>query len=143
MLRNTALFLILGSILAALTIISCGPRPASRGAQVYADYCTRCHGTDGAGGEGLYGLVGRAIWTMPKDSLVRTLVYGAGGSRMTEKDGVRMGMPPAPYTDEEIAEVATYVYSAIGKRTVTVTVQDVQAVRRAQAERLRMLKEVR
>ncbi len=143
MLRNTALFLVLGSIIAALTIISCGPQATSRGEQLYADYCFRCHGAQGAGGEGLYSLVGRPIWTMPKDSLVRTLAYGAGGSTMTETDGVRMGMPPAPYTDDEIAEVATYVYSAIGKRTVSVTVQDVQAVRRAQAERLRMLKEAR
>ncbi len=141
--RNTARFLVLLACAAVIPLFAgCTSRPASRGERIYAEYCQRCHGENGAGGEGLYTLVGRPIWLMPKDSLLRTLAYGASGSATSAHD-VRMGMPPIPYTDEEIADVATYVFDAVGKRTVKVTVDDVRAVRAAQQERLRKLREAR
>lgn len=127
---NTALFL----ALTATTVIlaSCTGKQESvskRAADVYEQYCLRCHGTDGSGGDSPYDIRKREIWRKPPQELLRVLAFGASGRTVYGEPGVRLGMPPAPYSDEDLAAVAMYAMREIGGRDVTVTAADVALVR--------------
>lgn len=141
MIRNTALFLGLVAIAAVLWSVSgdAVPEPSnSRGAAVYREYCYRCHGMEGEGGEGRFPIRGKALWTMSVDTVIATITFGATGSLRPNDEGVRKGMPPAPYNDADIAEVTSYVMRVIGKRNELVTATDVARVKREHLEALRL-----
>jgi mono/diheme cytochrome c family protein len=43
------------------TLSACAPKPEAVGRDLYADYCTSCHGVSGRGDGPLAGSVGRAV----------------------------------------------------------------------------------
>lgn len=140
MIRNTALFLGLVVIAAVVWSVSgdaVPEPPTSRGAAVYREYCFRCHGTDGEGGEGRFPLRNRSLWSMNVDTVITTIAFGASGALRPNDQGVRKGMPPAPYNDADVAEVTSYVMRSIAKRSVTVSAEDVARVKREHLEALR------
>lgn len=135
---NTALFLILVAttvVLATRDGVS-EPRP-ERGREVYDQYCLRCHGSDGSGGKGPYDIRSRAIWKSSPRELIRVLAFGASGRTVYGEPGVRLGMPPAPYSDEDLAAVAMYAMQNIGGRTVKISAADVALVKSAQRNTLK------
>ncbi len=140
MIRNTALFLGLVAIAAVVWSVSgdAVPEPPNgRGAAVYREYCFRCHGANGEGGEGRYPLQGRSLWSMDIDTVITTIAFGASGALRPNDQGVRQGMPPAPYNDADVAEVTSYVMRLIAKRSAIVTAEDVARVKREHLEALR------
>lgn len=141
MIRNTALFLGLVAIAIVLWSVSgdAGPEPPnSRGAAVYREYCYRCHGMNGEGGDGRFPLRDKAIWAKGVDTVITTIAYGASGALRTNDQGVRKGMPPAPYNDADIAEVTMYAMRVIANRPTTVSAADVARVKREHLEVLRL-----
>lgn len=141
MIRNTALFLGLVAIAAVLWSVSgdAVPEPPnSRGAAVYREYCYRCHGMDGEGGDDRFPIRQKALWSMSVDTVIITIAFGASGALPPNGQGVRKGMPPAPYNDADIAEVTMYVMRVIGKRSVKITATDVARVKREHLDALRI-----
>ncbi len=130
--RNSALFLGLLAIAVVVWSVSgdADPEPpTNRGAALYQDYCYRCHGSRGEGGDGRYPIRNKQIWSMGVDTVITTIAFGASGSVHPSANGARKGMPPAPYSDAEIAEVTMFVMQTIANRTVTVTAADVARVK--------------
>ena len=140
MIRNTALFL--GLVAMAVLLWSSSddalPEPSnSRGATVYQEYCYRCHGTNGEGGQGRFPIRDKALWTLGVDTVISTIIFGARGDVRSNEHGIRTGMPPAPYNDADIAELTMHVMRLIAKRPISVTPADVARVKQQHIEALR------
>lgn len=111
----------------------------ARGAQVYAEYCVRCHGEDGAGG-GISSAVvpdirPRSIWSSNSDTLLVILAFGM--ATQYSSDSVVRTMPPAPYNNADIAAVATYISTHLGGVDRTFTANDVQRAKVVHQQRIR------
>ncbi|MEC5405452.1 cytochrome c [Paraburkholderia sp. MPAMCS5] len=104
------------------------------GAGVYASYCARCHQMDGAGVPQKYPrLAGNpAVLAESTTSLVRLLVEG-GESPHTETGPEPHKMPSfaSKLTDNEMAQVLTFVRNTWGNVAAPVTSREVSSVRKA------------
>jgi nitrite reductase (NO-forming) len=105
------------------------------GERVYAANCAACHQ---AGGEGVPGvfppLAGSDFLNADKGRAVRTVVRGLDGPitvNGARYDGI---MPALLLSDDDVANVLTYVYSAWGNAGLTVEPAEVRAVRGAGGE---------
>ena len=109
-----------------------------RGAEVYAEYCVRCHGEDGSGntvGLPVPDIRGRSLWSETSDTLLFIVAFGM--VTHYSGDSVVRTMPPAPYGDADLAAVASYVSKHIGKVDRTFTASDAARVRAAYKEALK------
>ncbi|MCX6140952.1 MAG: cytochrome c [Candidatus Kapabacteria bacterium] len=137
--KSSAALLILAVAAIVITVVvsANGQSSTDRGREVYTQYCQRCHGADGAGGKGLYKIQGRQVWQQSSREIILVLAFGASGRTVYGEAGLRLGMPPAPYSDADLAAVAVYAMKTIGKRGVTVRTEDVVAVKQAHLSELR------
>lgn len=109
---------------------------ADRGEEVFAEYCVRCHGSDGKGARpDVPNIAAREFWQNNSDTLLFILAFGMDTDYST--DSIVRTMPPIPYNDADIAAVATYVSEHIGNNPQTFTVEDVQRVKSKHREALR------
>lgn len=104
------------------------------GEQVYAQVCVTCHQENGEGLRGLYPPLAGSDW-MDKDSetLIKILLHGLMGE--IEVKGIKYNNIMSPWgvvlSDEEIANVLTYVRSSWGNTGAPVTSEEVKVVRDA------------
>ena len=113
-----------------------GLRSASSGAQLFSANCASCHGYNAQGTkDGYYPSLfsNSATAGGTTSNLLATILYGV--DRKTEAGHVFM--PPFgtqvnamnPLTNEEIAQLANYVFKQHGESTLQVTPADVQVIR--------------
>ena len=104
---------------------------AIQGKQIYYKYCLSCHQADGSGVPGMYPSLKKSeIIPKDPDSLIAILLHGLSGE--IEVDGIVYNsvMPPHNYlTDQEIADVLTYIRSEIAGNSASVSSEDVKNVR--------------
>jgi mono/diheme cytochrome c family protein len=109
-----------------------GVQPPEEGAKLYRRHCVQCHGESGEGAPGAYPrLAGnRAVLLDPPTNLVRVLLAG-GFPPATAGNPRPYGMPPfaTVLSDDEVAEVASYVRLAWGNRALPVSAFEVQRYR--------------
>jgi mono/diheme cytochrome c family protein len=91
------------------------------GAQVYANKCTFCHGADGLGGDRGPAHAGNPELAYAPYTVSRIL-YGYGYKKMPSY--------ASRLTDEEIADVATYIRNSWGNNFGAVSSEWVAAARR-------------
>ena len=103
----------------------------ARGQMVYTKFCLTCHQVDGSGVPNLNPPLIRTKWTLgSKTVLIQQVLKGSSGK--VEIDGDRFGntMPPLKtLTDQQIADVLTYVRISFGNKASMVTTTEVKAVR--------------
>jgi mono/diheme cytochrome c family protein len=112
-----------------------------RGATIYNELCSQCHGPDGRGTpvEGAAGatlappLVASNRVLGHRDYVIKTLLYGMTGPIDGRNYGVMV--PMGTNSDEWIAAVASYIRSGFGSGSWLVTPADVARVRSATASR--------
>jgi mono/diheme cytochrome c family protein len=101
------------------------------GKVIYNTYCLACHQTDGSGVPGLYPPLRKADWeALDNEQLINILLQGVSGE--IEVDGMVYNgqMPAHQYlTDEQIADVLTYLRSEYGKITNEITPAEVSSKR--------------
>ncbi len=102
-----------------------------RGKQIYESYCKTCHQANGQGIPGVYPPVAKADYLQNKQQTIHALVFGLSGPITVNGKKYNGVMPPAPYNDEDIAAVLTYVYNSFGNPGGIVTAEEVAAVRKA------------
>ncbi|QGZ64653.1 cytochrome c [Paraburkholderia acidisoli] len=103
-----------------------------RGADMYLDSCSACHRMNGRGASGVFpSLVNNAMVTQANpDSLIAVIL---AGSRLpsTQTAPSPLAMPGFGwrYSDDDVAQLATFVRSSWGNQGPAITAKDVAAVR--------------
>lgn len=103
----------------------------TRGQAVYGKYCLTCHQPDGSGVPDLNPPLTKNKWTMgSKTVLIEQIIKGSNGKVEIDGETFRNTMPPLPtLTDQQIADVLTYVRNNFGNKASTVTPSEVKTVR--------------
>ncbi len=102
-----------------------------RGKQIYESYCRTCHQANAQGIPGMYPPLAGSDFLTNKQQVIHALVFGLSGPITVKGKTYNGVMPPAPYNDEDIAAVLTYVYNSFGNPGGIVTAEEVAAVRKA------------
>jgi nitrite reductase (NO-forming)/hydroxylamine reductase len=105
--------------------------PSSKGRTVYLSSCAACHGPTGQGlAPAFPPLAGSDYLPGNRESVIKGILYGQQGPitvNGTTYDGV---MPAFGHlTDDEIAAVATYVFTSWGNSLEPVSAAEVAALR--------------
>lgn len=103
----------------------------ARGQIVYSKFCLSCHQADGSGVPNMNPPLIKTKWTLgSKAVMIQQVLKGSNGKVEIDGDTFRNTMPPLPtLTDQQIADVLTYVRNNFGNKASVVTVAEVKAVR--------------
>jgi mono/diheme cytochrome c family protein len=127
--------------LLVLALISCGgnKKPADEttadpGREIYMKYCLACHQAPGSGVSGMYPTLQKTDWVNgDKSRLISLLLNGQQGEITVNGQVFRGIMPTHQYlTDEQIADVLTYVRSNFGNTANAVLPEEVASIRQKQ-----------
>ena len=130
-------------VLLVLTQISCvgNKKPAEEittdpGQEIYTKYCMACHQASGSGVSGMYPTLQKTDWVHgDKSRLIGLLLNGQQGEIKVNGQVFRGVMPTHQYlTDEQIANVLTYVRSNFGNTTDAVLPEEVANIRQKQPD---------
>ena len=112
---------------------------AQDGGQLYATYCSACHGPDGKGAPGAnFPALSGSPWVAgPADRAVKIVLHGLEGPVEVMGKSFNLAMPPqgAVLPDENIAAILTYVRSSFGNKETPVTQEAVAKLRAGTANR--------
>jgi len=103
-----------------------------RGKKIYADQCLTCHQVDGGGVQEMNPPLMKTKWVLgDKAHLVQIVIQGLkGGEVEIDGDKFHSVMPPHPdLTDQQIADLLTYVRNSFGNKASAVRVSEVKAAR--------------
>lgn len=102
-----------------------------RGKAVYATFCLACHQVDGSGVGNLNPPLIQNNWVLgPKNVLIEQVLNGSKGKVEIDGETFHNAMPPLPnLTDQQIADVITYVRNSFGNKASRVTPVEVKQVR--------------
>ena len=118
------------------TKLQAGNEP-SRGAQVYVDNCAACHRTDGKGYENAFPAIAGnpSVLANSATSLVHLVLAGAQ-LPSTEQRPSNLGMPGIAdrLSDDEVAQLVTFMRQSWGNQASGVTAAQVAAVRKNLAQ---------
>jgi mono/diheme cytochrome c family protein len=103
----------------------------ARGKQVYLTQCLACHQVDAAGVQGMNPPLIKTKFVLgDKPSLVKIVLNGMTGAVDINGDTYHNVMAPhSELTDQQIADVLTYVRNSFGNKASAVTVAQVKAIR--------------
>ena len=105
----------------------------TRGQVVYTKFCLSCHQVDGSGVPNLNPPLIRTKWTLgSKTVLIEQVLKGSNGKVEIDGETFHNTMPPLATTlsDQQIADVLTYVRNNFGNKASMVTPAEVKAVRK-------------
>lgn len=111
------------------------------GQQVYATICLACHQPTGAGLPGMFPPLAGSDWITAKkpDRLIRLVLHGVAGPISVNGRPFPTPAPIMPpqstLTDQQVADVLTYVRAAFGNGATQVSAGEVAAVRQAEVTR--------
>jgi mono/diheme cytochrome c family protein len=102
-----------------------------RGKQVYLEQCLACHQADAGGVQGMNPPLVKTKWVLgDKTSLVQVVLKGMTGEVDINGDTYHNVMAPhSDLTDQQIADVLTYVRNNFGNKASVVTAGEVKAIR--------------
>lgn len=101
-----------------------------RGKKVYLSSCFACHMQDGKGLPNIFPpLADSDYLRADKERAIRVVLKGLSGPITVNGKSYNNLMPPQEFTNEQIADVLTYVMNAWGNDYGTVTVAEVKQVR--------------
>ena len=129
--KATIYFSAVVMLLMAIASLQIDKATMERGKKVYTQYCAACHQADGGGVPGLNPPVIKTPHVLgSKTKLIRIILKGMNTHE--EIDGEVYSNTMAPHnhlTDQQIADVLTYVRNSFGNKAVAITPGDVKYVR--------------
>jgi mono/diheme cytochrome c family protein len=120
---------------ASPSIASSAPEAGAmgRGAEVYSDACASCHLDNGIGQSRLFPPLGKdAMLQQPDPTGLEHLILGGTRVGVSASRPSPLGMPSFAWklTDQEIADVSTYIRNTWGNQAAPVTAAEVSALRK-------------
>ncbi len=102
-----------------------------RGKKVYSEQCLSCHQVDGGGVQNMNPPLIKTKWILgDKTKLIQVVLKGMKGETEINGDIYHNVMAPhGDLTDEQIADVLTYVRNSFGNKASAVTPAQVKRVR--------------
>lgn len=101
----------------------------ARGKRIYETSCFACHQTNGQGLPGAFPPLAKSDYLNDKNKAISAVIHGLEGKIKVNGKDYDSIMPAQVLTDEEAANVLTYVYSAWGNSKKVVTPEEVKAIR--------------
>lgn len=103
----------------------------ARGTSVYTTYCLACHQADGSGVPNMNPPLIKTSWVLgSKTVLIQQVLKGSVGKVEIDGETFHNSMPPQPQlTDQQIADVLTFVRNSFGNKASIVTPAEVKVVR--------------
>lgn len=100
------------------------------GKAVYRKYCLTCHQADGSGVPGMYPPLSPNEWIADQDKMIELMLNGQSG-KITVNGQIYNNLMPAHdfLSDQEIADVISYVRSSFGNDLEPVSKEEVAAAR--------------
>ncbi len=100
------------------------------GRHIFTTICAACHQPTGRGLPNVFPpLAGSDYLNADKDRAIQTVIFGRHGDVVVNGQKFNNTMPALPLTDEDIANVLTYVYNSFGNSGLEVTPQEVATLR--------------
>jgi len=100
------------------------------GKSVYQKYCLTCHQADGSGVPGMFPPLSPNEWIANKDKIIELLLNGQSGEITVNGEVYNNLMPAHDFlSDQQIADVISYVRTSFGNDLDPVTKEDVAAAR--------------
>jgi len=108
-----------------------GETALSRGKIVYEQICLACHQADGSGVPSLNPPLIKTKWVLgERKELIRIVVKGMDEEIEIDGESYHNVMPPLDYlTDQQIADVLTYVRTNFTNKASAVTTAEVKSLR--------------
>jgi nitrite reductase (NO-forming) len=103
-----------------------------RGKQVYLGLCYACHQPDGRGLPGAFPMLAQSDYmAADRSRAIRIVLRGLAGPVTVNGQTINSVMPPqdAALTDQQVADVLTYVFNAWGNPGGEFTASQVEAIR--------------
>lgn len=126
--------LVLMLVFAGSLASGCGPSPEMvAGQDVFSRYCALCHQAEGEGVPNAFPPLANSEWAQGDEGrLIRLVLNGMQGPITVHGQEYNNVMTPHAFlTDEQIANVLTYVRSSFGNEAGPVTAEQVGRVRAA------------
>jgi mono/diheme cytochrome c family protein len=104
-----------------------------RGAEIYSDGCASCHLDDGIGQSRLFPPLGKdAMLQQPDPTGLEHLILGGTHVGVSASRPSPLGMPSFAWklTDQEIADVSTFIRNSWGNQAAPVAASDVRDLRK-------------
>jgi mono/diheme cytochrome c family protein len=103
----------------------------TRGKTVYTTFCLPCHQADGSGVPTMNPPLIKTSWVLgSKNVLIEQVLKGSSGKVVIDGEKFNGVMPAqTQLTDEQIADVLTFVRNSFGNKASIVTLAEVKAVR--------------
>jgi mono/diheme cytochrome c family protein len=131
---------IAGSLLVAGMALAWMPTPKqdkkkldesiARGKEIYAELCITCHMVDGKGMPGAFPPLTKSTYFAGKPAkAIYPIKYGMTTPTVVNGTTYSTPMPNPNLSNEEIADVTTYIMNSFGNKGKLVTVKDVEAVK--------------
>ena len=101
------------------------------GKGLFAVICTPCHQATGSGIPGRYPpLAGSDFLNADKPRAIRVLLRGLTGDITVNGQTLNSAMPQFPLSDQDIANVLTFVYNSFGNSGKEVSAEEVSEIRK-------------
>ncbi len=142
--KKITFFALIGSLFVISTLLmSQTKKPASaapgglaasitRGKQVYLEQCLACHQADALGVSGMNPPLVKTKFVLgDKATLVKIVLNGMTGIEVEGEDYHGVMAPHSDLTDQQIADVLTYVRNSFGNKAAAVKASEVKVIRAA------------
>jgi len=126
----------LSAVAAAASAASSGELTVAQqmkaGQALFAGTCSTCHQSNGQGLEGIFPPLAKSSWIAKDPKIVPTaMLYGIQGKLTVNGRDYNSVMPPmSQLTDDEVANIATYVLNTWGNPGGRVTKDEAAAIRK-------------
>lgn len=123
--------ILLSSALICIAAKQPAPTSKQRGGELYKKYCLTCHQANGTGVPRMNPpLIKTSYVTGDKKKLIKWVLQGSVEKVPIDGQTYSNNMPPQAYlTDQEVADILTYIRASFGNKATGVMVTEVKTVR--------------
>lgn len=100
-----------------------------RGAEVYKDFCLQCHMATGEGLKNVYPPLAKSDFIKKNRELsIKAIKYGLSEKITVNGNSYQTPMPDPGLYEEEVRDVANYIFNSWGNTAKMVTLEEVEAI---------------